>query len=73
MFVDTHLHVADSQFEADRDATLERARTGGVTTLIEIAESPETWDAAGRFRPTKTPFIYAALGIHPHHAARGGT
>jgi TatD DNase family protein len=71
MFVDTHLHVADTQYDADREATLERARAGGVTTLVEIAESPETWDAAVALAD-EHPFIYASLGIHPHHAHEAG-
>ena len=46
MFVDTHLHVADAKFDADREAVLARASAAGVTTFIEIAESPQTWNAA---------------------------
>ncbi len=71
MFVDTHLHVADVQFDADRDAVIERARAAGVTTLIEIAESPTTWNAAVELAE-KYSFVYASLGIHPHHAHEAG-
>jgi Tat protein secretion system quality control protein TatD with DNase activity len=71
MFVDTHCHVADSQFDADRAATIERAKATGVSILVEIAESPETWDAAVELSE-KYPFIYASLGIHPHHAHDAG-
>ncbi len=71
MFVDTHLHVADAKFDSDRDEAIERARAAGVTTFIEIAESPETWDAAVALAE-KYPFIYASLGIHPHHAHEAG-
>ena len=71
MFVDTHLHVADSQYDADRAATIARAEAARVTTLIEIAESPETWDAAVALAD-QYPFIYASLGVHPHHAHEVG-
>ena len=71
MFVDTHLHVADSKFDVDRQAVIERAAQAGVKTLIEIAESPETWDAAVALAE-RYPFIYASLGIHPHHAHEAG-
>jgi TatD DNase family protein len=71
MFFDTHLHLADSQFEADRDAVMGRARDAGVTTLVEIAECPESWDAAIRFAEQYPP-LYASLGIHPHDAHRFG-
>src|SRR5437762_2542249 len=70
-FIDTHLHIADSQFDADREATIERAQAASVTTLVEIAESPETWDVAVALAE-KYPFIHASLGIHPHHAHQVG-
>lgn len=71
MFIDTHLHVADSQYDADREAVIARARNAKVETLIEIAESPQTWEAAIALAE-KYPFIYASLGIHPHHAHEAG-
>jgi TatD DNase family protein len=71
MFIDTHAHVADEKFDADRDAVIARARDAGVITLVEIAESPEMWDAAVQLAESH-PFVYASLGIHPHHAHRIG-
>ncbi len=71
MFTDTHLHIADDQFSGDRDATIERAQAAGVSTLIEIAESPEMWDKAVALAD-RYSFIYAGLGIHPHHAHHAG-
>jgi len=68
---DTHAHLADEKFDADRQATIERAQAAGVSTLIEIAESPNTWDAAVQLAETY-PFIYASIGIHPHHAHEVG-
>ena len=67
MITDTHAHLADAKFETDRDAVIARAQEAGVTTFVEIAESPNTWDAAIRLAESK-PCIYASLGIHPHHA-----
>src|ERR1019366_8244994 len=67
MFVDTHLHIADSKFDMDREAVIERAASAGVVTLVEIAESPATWDAAVALAD-KYPGVYASLGIHAHEA-----
>src|ERR1051326_6324040 len=67
MFVDTHMHVADAKFDADRDAVLQHAAAAGVSLFIEIAESPASWEAAVRLSE-EHPHIYASLGIHPHHA-----
>jgi TatD DNase family protein len=67
MFIDTHLHLADAQFDADRGAIILRALDAKVATWIEIAESPEMWDAAVALA-ARYPHVYASLGIHPHHA-----
>jgi TatD DNase family protein len=71
MFVDTHCHISDSKFDSDRLVVIERAAQVGVTPLVEIAESPDTWEAAVRLA-NQHPFIYASLGIHPHHAHEAG-
>jgi len=71
MFVDTHCHISDTKFDADRETAITHAQTAGVTTLVEIAESPDTWDAAVALAE-KYPFIYASVGIHPHHAHNAG-
>jgi len=71
MFVDTHLHIADAKYETDRVTVLERARTAGVSLLVEIAESPGSWEAAVELAEMH-PAIYASLGIHPHHAHEAG-
>ncbi len=71
MLVDTHCHVADCQFDADREDVLAKARSAGVGLFVEIAESPETWDAAIALAE-KYSDVYASLGIHPHHAHEVG-
>ncbi|MFA5975739.1 MAG: TatD family hydrolase [Elusimicrobiota bacterium] len=71
MFTDTHLHLADSQFGPDREAVMERALAVRVTTLIEIAESPDIWDAAIALAD-QYPSVYVSLGIHPHYAHQYG-
>ena len=40
-WIDTHAHVNDVQFDADREQVFERALAAGVKTLVEVAESPE--------------------------------
>jgi TatD DNase family protein len=71
MFIDTHLHLADSKFDLDRETVVARAAGAGVSTLVEIAESPGMWDAAVELAELH-PAIYASLGIHPHHAHEAG-
>ena len=68
-FVDSHVHLADSAFDADRDAVVERARRAGASALICIGE---TLDAARRSRVLAERFpgvCYHTAGVHPHDAA----
>lgn len=68
-FVDSHAHLDGPEFDADRDAVIERARQAGLKYLLLIggASGPETLGAA---LPIAEPhdWIFTAAGIHPHEA-----
>jgi TatD DNase family protein len=69
--VDSHAHLEFAQFDADRQAMLERARAAGVETLLAIGSgtSPaERLDAAIPYAE-RHDWIYATVGIHPHDAS----
>lgn len=63
MLVDTHCHLDSSNFDADREAVIERAREAGVTTLVAI-DNPALAEGRDNF--------FATAGVHPHEAAKGG-
>jgi len=69
--VDSHCHVAEPEFDADRDAVLARAAAAGVDLLVCVgATGPAEQNAAavalaGRRDPVA---IVATVGVHPHHA-----
>jgi TatD DNase family protein len=68
-FVDSHVHLADPAFDADRDAVIERARHAGASALVCIGES---LDAARRCRELAERYpgvCYHTAGVHPHDAA----
>ena len=68
-FVDSHVHLADPAFDADRDAVVERARDAGASALVCIGES---LDAARRCRELAERYpgvCYHTAGVHPHDAA----
>ena len=68
-FVDSHVHLADPAFDADRDAVIARARSTGASALVCIGES---LDAARRCRELAERFpglCYHTAGVHPHDAA----
>jgi TatD DNase family protein len=66
---DSHAHVDVADFDADRDAMLDRARAAGVGTILAIGNGPEV-DKLGAALPyaDARDWIYAAAGIHPHEA-----
>jgi TatD DNase family protein len=67
--IDTHAHLDQEEFDADRDAVIERAITAGVETIIAVgvtaASSAIVVDLAARY-----PAVFAAVGIHPNYAAQ---
>ncbi len=71
MFVDSHAHLDDKAFDADREQAIERAHAAGVRYLLVIGggNGPDDFHRALSVA-RKHESIYAALGIHPHEAAR---
>jgi TatD DNase family protein len=69
--VDSHCHLDDEQFDADREETIERARAAGVEAMMAIGtgNGPPDLEAAVRLAD-RYPFIYATVGVHPHDAAK---
>ena len=64
---DSHAHLHFSQFDADRDAVIERAREAGVTAILEVGVDLASSKAAVALAK-QYDFISAAVGIHPHDA-----
>src|SRR5581483_7203244 len=69
--VDSHVHLDDSKFDADREQTIERARAAGVERMMAIGtgDGPPDLETAVRFAD-RYEFIYATIGVHPHDASK---
>ena len=69
--VDSHCHLDDKQFAADREAVIERAQAAGVERLMAIGtgDGPADLETAVRLAD-RYPFFYATVGVHPHDAAK---
>ena len=63
MIIDTHAHILDAKFDADREAAIQRAFDAGVGAIFEIACGPQEWDPALEF--SKRDYIYSSYGVHP--------
>jgi TatD DNase family protein len=70
--VDSHCHLAEPDFDAERAEVLARAAANGVTAIVCVGATGPAADnvravaLAGRSGPVE---IVAAVGIHPHHAS----
>jgi TatD DNase family protein len=69
IFVDSHAHLEMEQFNADRDAMLQRAKDAGIETILAIGSGtgPGSLDCSIQLAE-QYEFIYATIGIHPHEA-----
>ncbi|HEY4131116.1 MAG TPA: TatD family hydrolase [Gemmatimonadaceae bacterium] len=68
-FIDSHAHLADSAFEDDRAAVIERARQTGARALVCIGESIEAARRAQGIAAAHPKFIFFTAGVHPHDAS----
>ena len=65
---DTHAHLLDEAFDADRDALIGSLAAHGVVHTMEAccdeAEIDRVTELVRRF-----PFLYGSAGVHPHSAS----
>jgi len=66
--VDTHAHLMDPAFDADRANVVRRAHDAGVSGLIVVGYDLATSRAAVELARARTN-AWAAVGIHPNSAA----
>mgnify|MGYP004534045341 FL=1 len=69
MFFDSHAHYDDPRFDADRARLLPRLHQNGLSRVVNVganmASSRSSVALAAQY-----DFVYAAVGVHPHDAAR---
>lgn len=67
--VDTHAHLDDTAFDADRGAVMDAARAAGVRQFVNIGYKPERWQSSAALRD-ENPDVEIVLGLHPQEASR---
>lgn len=68
-FFDTHAHLDQDEFAADRAETIERARQAGATTILAVGVTAAS-SAACVALAAEHPGIYAAVGIQPNYCSQ---
>ncbi len=67
MLVDSHCHIDFNDFEDDIEEIIQHMKDGGVTTALNAGNGLE--DFGNQLKLSKKyPFIYTAVGVHPHNA-----
>lgn len=65
MLFDTHAHLDDERFDKDRDETIEKIKSSGVSLVMNVGADMKSSLRAVELSE-KYDFIYAAVGVHPH-------
>ena len=68
-FADAHAHLTWKSFDPDREAVLERARTAGVSLVVDCGIDRHTNEATLALS-TAHPGVYSTLGFSPSHVPR---
>ncbi len=70
IFVDSHCHIDGEQFDADRDAVVQRAKDAGVAAMLTIGTgNPHDGEIARAVKTAeKYENVFASVGVHPHDA-----
>ncbi len=66
--IDTHAHLDQEEFDADRDAVIERFRQAAGEAILSVGISADSSQAAVKLAGTY-PEVYAAVGIQPNYSA----
>lgn len=66
MLIDSHVNLHAHQFDEDRDAVIERARTAGVALMVNICDRVSNFQAVRALADHAD--IWCTVGTHPHEA-----
>ncbi|OGS13883.1 MAG: hypothetical protein A2234_03430 [Elusimicrobia bacterium RIFOXYA2_FULL_58_8] len=67
LFVDTHAHLNDPAFDAERPAVMDNIFAAGVGKVVEIACAPGEWAQGVRLAAAYPGRVACAFGVHPEY------
>jgi len=70
VYIDSHSHIEGAEFNADREAVIQRALEAGVEIIVCVGDGEVSADShAAAFKVAdEHSFIYTTVGVHPHEA-----
>jgi len=69
--IDSHCHLQADRFDPDRDAVVDAARAAGLERILVPGWNAWSSEAAVEL-VARHPWMDAAVGVHPHDAAKVG-
>ena len=67
--VDTHAHLDQEEFDADREAVIVKAQEAGVEAIVAIGTTAASSEVVVELA-RRHPGVFAAVGIQPNYAAQ---
>jgi TatD DNase family protein len=67
MFTDSHCHLNYKGLVEEQQSVLDRARSAGVSAMLNISTRQSEWDEVIGLAEKETD-VWASVGIHPHEA-----
>ena len=64
-YIDTHIHIDGTEFDADRAEVISRAKAAGVTKMFVPAIDLKSVDTVLRVCRDNSGFAYPMIGLHP--------
>jgi TatD DNase family protein len=71
VLTDSHAHLDDARFTADREAVIQRAWDAGVRRILTIGNGTGPDDMGCGIPVAEAhPWIFTSVGVHPHDASK---
>ncbi len=67
MLIDSHCHLEMPEFKKDLETVVRNAKESGIEYIFTVGTEEKDWKRTLEIAHSH-PFIYAILGVHPHHA-----
>jgi len=68
--IDTHCHLEQSDYDADRVEVIEKCRQNGMKAIITCAAEPADYESTFQLVQQNPNFVFAMAAIHPQYVKR---